>query len=126
MSEPAAKEVLLVENNPADVYLMQKAFAECGADIRLSIMPDGREALTFLRKEVPFTQAPTPALIISDLNLPRLHGYELLQELRRLPVHQTTPLVIFSATPEDMTKVHCLRLGANEYVQKLLTCMPSL
>ena len=51
MGELAARELLLVEDNPADVYLIQKALAECGNEIHLSVVPNGREALAFLRKD---------------------------------------------------------------------------
>jgi CheY-like chemotaxis protein len=61
---------------------------------------------------------PCPALIISDLHLPRLDACEFLAEVRRLPAHHATPLVIFSAADKDIEAARCLRLGATEYVQK--------
>ena len=118
MSEAAQWEVLLVEDSAADIHLIEQALAECGKHIHLRTITNGGEALTFLRKEAPFTQTPSPALIISDLNLPGLDGYELLEELRRLPAHQQTPVVIFSGAYKDLTEPRCLQLGANQYVQK--------
>ena len=118
MGELAARELLLVEDNPADVYLIQKALAECGNEIHLSVVPNGREALAFLRKDPPFARAPSPALILLDLNLPKIHGKEVLAELRRLPTYLVTPIVVFSAADKDVEEQHCLQLGANAYVQK--------
>ena len=112
------QEVLLVEDNPADVYLMQKAFAECSTDIRLWFVPNGQDALDFLRKEGPYVHAPSPALILLDLNLPKLRGEDLLVELRRLPAYQTTPVVVFSVADKETEEPRCLQLGATAYVQK--------
>jgi two-component system, chemotaxis family, response regulator Rcp1 len=116
--EVAARTILLVEDSPADVYLIRQAVADCGHDIQLAIVPDGGEALAFLRKEPPFTQAFTPALILLDFNLPRVNGNQVLTELRRLPSYQATPVVVFSSAPKDLVELLCFCLGATEYVQK--------
>ena len=115
------REVLLVEDNPADVYLIQKAFADCGNDIRLWFVPNGQDALGFLRKEGPFIHAPSPLLILLDLNLPRLRGEELLVELRYMPAYRDTPVVVLSAADEAIAAPTVLGVGANAYVQKPLT-----
>ena len=121
MSESAAKAVLLVEDNPADVYLIRKAVAECGANIHLLVIPNGRDALAFLRAEGIYPLEPSPALILLDLNLPKLDGHAVLAELRRLPAYQATPVVIFSGAPQEAEELHCAQLGANAYVQKPFT-----
>ena len=112
------REVLLVEDNPADVYLIQKAVADCGPDIHVSVVPDGGEALAFLRQEAPFVHVPTPTLILLDLRLPKVQGDELLPEVRRLPAYQATPIVVFSIAPREEAEPRCLQLGATAYVQK--------
>jgi two-component system, chemotaxis family, response regulator Rcp1 len=112
------KEVLLVEDNPADVYLIRRVVEDCGPDIHLSVVPDGREALAFLRQEAPFTRVPSPALILLDLNLPKLRGEDLLVEVRRLPAYQTTPVVVFSVADKETEEPRCLQRGATAYVQK--------
>ena len=114
------QDVLLVEDNPADIYLTQAAIAECDPDIRLWLVTNGLDALTFLRKEGHYIHAPSPALIILDINLPRMHGTEALAELRALPTYQTTPTVIFTSARKDLEEPRCLQLGANAYVQKPL------
>jgi CheY-like chemotaxis protein len=118
MADSTTKEVLLVEDNPADIYLIQTAVAECGNEIRLWLVTNGRDALTFLRKEAPYVQAPSPSLIILDINLPQMHGTEVLAELRALPAHQATPVVMFTSARKDLEEQHCLQLGATAYVQK--------
>jgi CheY-like chemotaxis protein len=101
--------------------LMQRAVAECGRDLHLWTMPDGPEALAFLRKEHPLTHVPTPALIILDLSLPKMRGTQLLSDIRQLPAYHATPIVILSSTPKEREEQHCLQLGATAYVQKSLT-----
>jgi two-component system, chemotaxis family, response regulator Rcp1 len=92
--------------------------AECGRNIQLWTMPDGPEALQYLRKEHPLTHVPTPSLIILDLALPRMRGTEILSGIRQLPAYQTTPVVVWSVTPKERAEQHCLQLGATAYVQK--------
>jgi two-component system, chemotaxis family, response regulator Rcp1 len=112
------QEVLLVEDNPADVYLIQRAVADCGPDIHVSVVPDGGEALAFLRQEAPFTHVPTPTLILLDLRLPKVQGDQILPDMRRLPAYQTTPIVVLSVAPQEEEEARCLQLGATAYVQK--------
>src|SRR5439155_5357277 len=112
------KEVLLVEDSPADVYLIQRAVEECGSELHLSVMPDGDEVLAFLRKEAPYTQVPSPGLIILDLRLPKRTGDQILPEVRGLPAYQATPIVILSAAPKEEEETRCLHRGATAYVQK--------
>ena len=85
-------EILLVEDNPGDVRLMEEAFKEGSVTSHLNVVGNGEEALAFLRKQEQFTAAPRPDLVILDLNLPRKDGREVLAEskadpdLKRIPV----------------------------------------
>jgi chemotaxis family two-component system response regulator Rcp1 len=112
------QDVLLVEDNPADVYLIQRAVADCGPDIHVSVVPDGGEALAFLRQEAPFAHVPTPTLILLDLRLPKVQGDQILPDIRRLPAYRATPIVVFSMAPKEEAEPRCLQLGATAYVQK--------
>ena len=107
----AAKAILVVEDNPADIYLIRKAVAECNPHIHLSVIPNGRDALAFLRQEGAFGLEPSPALILLDLNLPKLDGHEVLTELRHLPMYQATPVVIFSAARQEQEEQLVLAAG---------------
>ena len=113
-----AKSILLVEDSASDIYLTQRAVAECNRNIQLWTMRDGPEALTFLRKDYPLTHVPTPVLIILDLSLPKMSGVQLLSHIRQLPAYEATPIVIVSGTPKEQGEAHCLQLGATAYVQK--------
>src|SRR5262249_49976300 len=119
MAIPSTRAILLVEDSSADIYLIQRAAEECGNDIQLWVMPDGAEALTFLRKDPPLAHVPTPVLIILDLRLPKSNGSQLLTEIRKLPAYQATPIVVLSSTPKELEEQRCLQLGATAYVQKV-------
>ena len=67
MSASPARAVLLVEDNAADIYLIRKAIEACDSQIHLSIVPNGRDVLTFLRKEGAYALEPSPALILLTL-----------------------------------------------------------
>ena len=113
------KPLLLIEDSAEDVSLIRRAVEECSRDLQLWVMADGSEALAFLRKEPPFTHAPTPALIVVDLSLPTMDGTQLLAQIRELPAYQATPIVVLSATPKAREEQHCLQLGASTYIQKM-------
>jgi CheY-like chemotaxis protein len=118
MGTPDTKAILLVEASFADTYLVNQAVEECSPHLLLWTLPDGAEALSFLRKAPPFTHVPTPALIVLDLPVPALSGTEMLGAIRQLPAHYATPIVVLSGTPEEQEEQHCLQLGASAYVQK--------
>jgi CheY-like chemotaxis protein len=118
MSAQTATAILLVEDNPADIHLIQKALYESGHDIHLAIVPNGRDALSFLRKEGVYALELSPALILLDLSLPYLHGEVVLEQLRDMPAYADTPVVVFSGAPQELEEQRCRRLGANAYVQK--------
>ena len=85
-------DVLLVEDNPSDVYLTQVAFRRRPSESQIHVVEDGVQAMAFLRRELPYSAAPRPDLVLLDLNLPRKDGYKVLgemkadEELRRIPV----------------------------------------
>src|SRR4030095_12039085 len=103
--------------NPDDVYFMRRAVGDWGGNIQLSIVPDGDEALAFLRQAPPFTSVPTPALILLDLELPTMHGTQVLTEIRHLPAYQAIPIVIVSGEDKAVEELRCLQLGATAYVE---------
>jgi len=78
-----ARDVLLVEDNPGDARLAQEAFARLtAASHQLHVVSDGAEAMAFLRREGAHRGAPTPDLILLDLNLPKISGYEVLAQIK--------------------------------------------
>ncbi|WP_261556141.1 response regulator [Frankia tisae] len=111
-------DVLLVEDDPGDVLMTREAFADDRISGQLHVVNDGIEAMAFLRREEPFTDAPAADLVLLDLNLPRRNGIEVLaeikddEELRRIPVVVLTT----SDAAEDILRSY--NLYANAYVTK--------
>ncbi|GHC03837.1 response regulator [Thermomonas carbonis] len=114
-------QILLVEDNPDDVELTRLAFAEAGSAHRLQAVSDGAEALDYLLargRHGGRDAADLPALVLLDLNLPRLDGRDVLKAIRATPATQCLPVVVLttSAEPRDVDQAYAL--GANSYIQK--------
>ncbi len=111
-------EILLVEDNPADVRLIREALKEARIANRLHVTPDGAEALAFLRSEGPYAGVPRPGVILLDLNLPGMHGCEVLREIKRDERLRRIPVVILSTSRDDSDVLRSYDLHANCYVAK--------
>src|SRR5215471_1534851 len=113
-------ELLLVEDSHGDVVLVKEALKQTAVTVSLTVVADGDAALAYLRKEVPYTQALTPDLILLDLNMPQKNGREVLTALRRDPALQALPVVIFTGSAAEQDIRDSYALGANLYLQKPL------
>jgi two-component system, chemotaxis family, response regulator Rcp1 len=111
-------EVLLVEDNPGDVRLTREALKGGKRSNRLSVAADGVEALRFLRREGPYTEAPRPDVVLLDLNLPKKDGRQVLQEIKADPSLRTIPVVILTSSDAERDIASAYALGANCYVTK--------
>ncbi len=113
-------EMLLVEDNPGDARLAMEALKDAKVNNNLNWVKDGVEAMTFLRRQGEYTDAPRPDVILLDLNLPKKDGREVLadikgdDDLRRIPV----VILTVSGAEEDIMKTY--NLHANCYIQKPL------
>jgi chemotaxis family two-component system response regulator Rcp1 len=90
--------LLLVEDNPADVGLFKHACKECNIRGRLHVAADGSTAMRFLRKEKEFNGAPTPDVLVLDLNLPMIGGHEILQMVKADPELRSIPVIILTSS----------------------------
>ena len=111
-------EVLLVDDNAADVFLASEALAEGLRPCHVSNVGDGEEALAFLRHEGRFAGNPRPDLVILDLGLPKKSGEAVLAEVRSDPELRKIPVVIFSTSRSNHDIVRSYELGANCYLSK--------
>lgn len=113
-------KILLVEDNPADVRLTQEALRQGRDQVDLSVVEDGQEALSFLRRDGKFAQAARPALILLDLNLPRRDGSLVLAEIKADPTLKDIPVVIFTSSEDHRDIKQAYGLYANCYIVKPL------
>ena len=119
MSEPVtAIEVLLVEDDPGDVLMTREAFEEHKIGNRLHVVPDGVEALAYLRREEPYPHAVRPDLILLDLNLPRRDGREVLKEIKDDESLRHIPVVVLTTSQLEEDILRSYQLHANAYVTK--------
>ncbi|MBB5365802.1 response regulator [Deinococcus humi] len=110
--------VLLVDDSFPDVILMEEAFGATVKQLHLSHVEDGVEALAFLRREGPYTGAPRPKLVLLDLNMPRMNGFEVLSHIRADPVLRGLPVLVFSTSKEERDIQQAYDLGANAFLTK--------
>jgi two-component system, chemotaxis family, response regulator Rcp1 len=113
-------QILLVEDNPGDVWLVKNAIQSADSHVAISVAVDGREALDFLRRENSFASSPRPDIIVLDLNLPRVNGREVLREIKEDPVLRTIPVVVLTSSSAEEDIVKAYELNANCYVTKPL------
>ncbi|MCC2641168.1 MAG: CheY-like response regulator [Nitrospira sp.] len=111
-------EILLVEDNPGDVRLTIEALKEAKVINRLTVLKDGVEALTFLRRQGPYGEAPRPHLIVLDLNLPKKDGREVLADIKADDCLKRIPVVVLTTSQDEEDVLRSYNLHANCYITK--------
>lgn len=111
-------EVLLVEDDPGDVLMTQEAFADYKISNRLSVVNNGEDAIAYLRKQGSFADAPTPDLVLLDLNLPRRDGREVLRDIKGDDELRRIPIVVLTTSDAEEDVLASYLLHANAYVRK--------
>jgi len=122
----SAHAVLYVEDEEFDALFMRKAFAKAGLEECLTVVADGRDAIVYLAgqgEHADRAKYPLPAMVLLDLKLPIVSGFEVLEWIRKQPELRTLPVVIFSSSSRDADKRKAEELGANEYVEKPASAM---
>jgi two-component system, chemotaxis family, response regulator Rcp1 len=114
----APVQLLLVEDSPGDVRLTLEAFSHANKAVKLHVATDGVEAMAFLRHEGKHFAAPRPDLILLDLNLPKMHGREVLALIKGDSTLKTIPTVVLTASEAGADIVKSYQLHANCYLTK--------
>lgn len=115
---PDAVEVLLVEDDLADVLMVEEALETWSVPTSLHVANDGVEATAFLRRQGLYANAPRPAFVLLDLNMPRKDGFEVLDDVKNDEALSVIPIVVFSTSsaPEHISRSYAAY--ANAYVIK--------
>jgi CheY-like chemotaxis protein len=111
-------EILLVEDNPADVLLMEEALHDAGSSNNLHVVCDGEEAMAYLRGQGAYTTVPRPDLVMLDLNLPKKDGREVLKEIKEDRCLRHIPVIIISTSQSEEEILNSYRLHANCFISK--------
>lgn len=110
---PSLRPVLLVEDNPDDEQLTLRSLRKAKISNPVFIARNGEEALTLLAD-----LKPLPAVVLLDLKLPKLDGFEVLRQIRTTPKTKTLPVVVLTSSSEDRDIIESYDSGANSYVRK--------
>ncbi len=113
--------ILLVEDDPNDIRLTQRAFRMAGLNVSLQIVQDGDAAVSYLRGEAEYrdrNRYPFPMLTLLDLKLPRRSGHEVLFWVRQQPQIKRLPIVVLTSSKELIDINQAYDLGANAYLTK--------
>ncbi|WP_339104212.1 response regulator [Haloterrigena salinisoli] len=118
MTSSTAIEILLVEDNPGDVRLIEEAFKEIDIEVALQIAMDGVEALEVLAQEEQTGTSAYPELILLDLNLPKKDGYDVLRHIRNDPDLSHLPILVLTSSEDEGDISKSYDLAANAYLTK--------
>lgn len=113
-----AIEILLVEDNPADVRLTREALRESRVIHQLNAVKDGVEAMEYLRRQGNFAGATRPDLILLDLNLPRMSGLEVLRHVKEDHSLKHIPVIVLTTSKAEQDLLHAYDLHTNCYITK--------
>ncbi|MBN2021772.1 MAG: response regulator [Pirellulales bacterium] len=111
-------ELLLIEDDPDDVWETQQTLNEAKITNNLHVATDGEEALAFLRHEGKYSEAPRPDLILLDLNLPKRDGRELLADLGKDPSFGGIPVVVLTTSQAEADILQARDLNCHSYITK--------
>lgn len=114
------KTLLLVEDNPSDEKLTRRAFGKSGVSFDFVVTRDGAEALDYLFRTGRYAEGSSeiPDVMLLDLKLPRIDGFEVLRRVRTNERTQLMPVVILTASREEQDVRRSYELGANAYLRK--------
>jgi CheY-like chemotaxis protein len=120
----SSASVLLVEDDPNDVILMERAFRRAGMMSDFQVVRDGEQAVDYLSgkgQSSDLTRTPLPALVLLDLKLPRQSGFEVLRWMRAQSGLRRIPVLILTSSKEKHDIIRAYELGANAYLLKPAT-----
>ncbi len=110
--------ILLVEDNEDDILLLEDSLSQGRMLNLIQVVRDGREAMAYLRREAPYTAATRPGLILLDINMPIMNGFEVLEQVKGDPSLRTIPIVMLTTSDQELDIARSYAQGACSFVSK--------
>ena len=111
---PKEAQILLVEDNPGDVRLIEEAFHDGHINNNIHTITDGQDALDFINQEGEYEDAPRPDIVLLDLKLPRVDGEDVLHDIKHHPELEDVPVIVLTGLDEDLIESRDLDHDADE------------
>ena len=111
-------DILLVEDNPGDIRLTKEVLKEGKISNTLNVVTDGEEALMYLMKEGKYASAESPDLILLDLNLPKIDGRQVLEQIKNHPKLKIIPVIVLTTSEAEQDVLKMYENHANCYITK--------
>lgn len=111
-------QILLIEDNPADVYLLRMALTNARLSFELKVIDDGALALAYVQRHGEDPSSPIPDLAVLDLNLPKIEGLQILQAIRSSLRFAEVPVVITTSSRSEEERARSVELGVKEFLTK--------
>ena len=116
--QPQPIEILLVDDNDDDIVLLEESFRDSKFLNLLQVVHDGEEAIAYLRREGEYRHAKTPGLVLLDINMPKMNGFEVLRKMKADPLLRTIPVVMLTTSTRDEDIARSYDSGACSFVSK--------
>lgn len=113
-------EILLVEDNPADVRLIVEVLKDFRLEKNITVVTDGEKVKEYLMKKNEFFNVTRPDIILLDINMPRKNGFEILKEIKENEEFKDIPVIIITTSDSEENVINAYKLGANCYIVKPL------
>ena len=115
---PEKCPILLAEDNPDDILIIKRAWKKGLITNKLYIVNNGEEALEFLYKKGEYSNAPTPGLLLLDLKMPRVDGFEVLKTVKQDAKLKRLPIIVLTTSNREQDIQRAYDLGCNSYIMK--------
>lgn len=117
-AQPRKAIVLMAEDNPDHVFLARESLREAHLNVDLHVVETGDRCLAFLRQEPPYQDAPRPDLLLLDVNMPRMDGYEVMEEISRDESLRSLTVIVLTTSPSVVDINRMYALGCKSYITK--------
>jgi CheY-like chemotaxis protein len=118
VAPPKRLDILLVEDNPDDIFFAQMVLEESNFKNQLYTVTNGEEALQFLHQQPPYAHFPRPDIVLLDLNLPKINGLQVLRQVKENLHLRSIPIIVLTTSEDKAEITQVYQAHANAYIVK--------